>query len=104
MINGRGRNRMTLGLRKHKIFSDLIPYKLSAELKLHWGGNVLVKEQRTFHREVLLTKDARAWFRGNGLIIGAVHCSRWEAERQKAEGGISGSHDAQWQIKRTTQS
>ena len=62
---------MILGLRKHKIFSDSIPYKLSAELKLHWGGNVLVKEQKTFHTEVFFTKDARAWFRGNGLIIGA---------------------------------
>lgn len=67
MINGRGRNRMTLGLRKHKIFSDLISYTLSAELKLYWGGNVLVKEQKTFYTEVFSTKDAWAWFRGNGL-------------------------------------
>lgn len=65
MINGRGRNRMTLGLRKHKIFSDLIPYKLNAELKLH--SKVLVKEQKTFHTEIFSTKDARAWFRGNRL-------------------------------------
>lgn len=56
---------MTLGLRKHKIFSDLIPYKLNAELKLH--SKVLVKEQKTFHTEIFSTKDARAWFRGNGL-------------------------------------
>lgn len=60
---------MTLGLRKHKIFSDLIPYTLSAELKLYWDGNVLVKEQKTFHTEVFSTKDAGAWFRGNGLQV-----------------------------------
>lgn len=58
---------MTLGLRKHKIFSDLIPYKLNAELKLH--SKVLVKEQKTFHTEIFSTKDARAWFRGNGLQV-----------------------------------
>lgn len=35
--------------------------------------------------------------------MGVVHCSRWEAERQNAEGAVSGSHDAQWQIKGTSQ-
>lgn len=37
MINRRGKGEMTLGLRKHKIFSSLIPYKLKEKLKAHFG-------------------------------------------------------------------
>lgn len=59
MINGKGKSRMTLGLGKHKIFSDLIPYKLRAELRPYLGSHTFVKEQETFNTEVHLGKDGR---------------------------------------------
>lgn len=54
MINRRGKGEMTLGLRKHKIFSSLIPYKLREELKAHFREPCICHTVRKSpHRSIL---------------------------------------------------